>query len=1375
MSNKLGVLCLSCVLTVAGWAETLPGGWESREADVRALLVSTAFADTHTGWACGICGITHTTNGGRTWQAQWTRNGAESYWFNNVVALSPQVALVSGFPYGRQGGGVVLRTEDGGAGWTPMHVSDNPQAAYSSLIFRRDGRTGFVISTTDGLLVTRDGGLTWTPMALPSSPTRIWVATRCNISLPDDNTIVVGGDNALVRSTDDGQHWQVLPLPEGIVSPHRQFSWVRFATPEHGWVGLLAGDTLETLDGGRHWTKATAPGAVFFQDAKNGWALGQYEVFHTADGGATWDPGEKIGAGQWGLVALACSGARVVVVGGSEGTGTSFIADRVQPGTKSTALPTGVMPITFTLPTAGYATIQVLDDAGAVVQNVATAQAFPAGKQTVWWDLSTLDDFWPPFTKSRPFLWEPPRGVAAVATPGKYHWRGIWHPGLSLEYKFSYYPLKEHGNAWIGADGTGGWLGDHQAPQDVVRTGDTMWVGAFNEAGHCILEADTTMKKLWGSTRIELACPKVLAADGGNVYFVEEGGWLGYAGQQVTGIVINRATKAARRLFSVANDEKLPGGVALKGIAGLAVRGNRAWIACRDTNAIIECDLTDNLAGKSLALKVVGVLALAKPGRLRPYDATRLAAVSDTRVVLIDTATHQVTPVVTGLVNPLGLAADALGRLYIGEMAPVHQVKVFAPDGKLLRVIGKPGQHQIGPFDPENLESPAGLEVDAAGNVWVCEANDALRRTSVWDARGHCVHQVLGSAIYGSGATGIDPDDANRLFYNGQEFRRDPVTGAIRLVNLIWRFDDPRFDRFVGQVSQNFGGPCPSYPFRRDGKLFFSLWGGYGMGEVTALWVYDKDQVRPVAACGKIPDWLRARLGDAATGMHIFAWTDANNDGRVQPDEVQLGALADGGAVWGVRMNGNFEVAFSTVSGDVGAAFFRVAHLTAQGYPVWALPTAYKMVPNFRTWDPNQVQTVYTDRQGNAVLISPYILSLRPDGTLNWRYPCRWPGLHAGMNTTASGVEPGVLIAPLRCYGSGVVNDEVGEVLCLGTDFGATDLLTADGLYLGRVFQDCRRADAWAFNAPPTPQQLSTVTLGGEHFGGSFQRVKDTDGQWHFRYVGAGDNVSCNVTELHGLDGAHRLAGTDFTVTPRQWQEADRLRQQRATEVLAPKRTTITRLAHVTLDGKATEWPATRDDGFALGYDDTNLYLFYTAEEGHAALRNAATAGNFSEAFKHGDVVDVQLGTKAGANPDRQDAVEGDLRLSFTLVDGAPTAILYNYVVPGTPRGARCAFSSPWQSVYIDRVVRLPEAKIVLGRDGNRFTVEAAVPLAALGLDPAATPSIRGDLGIVVGDQTGTRTMDRRYWSNPNTKIISDLPSEARIQPNLWGTLVFAR
>jgi hypothetical protein len=127
------------------------------------------------------------------------------------------------------------------------------------------------------------------------------------------------------------------------------------------------------------------------------------------------------------------------------------------------------------------------------------------------------------------------------------------------------------------------------------------------------------------------------------------------------------------------------------------------------------------------------------------------------------------------------------------------------------------------------------------------------------------------------------------------------------------------------------------------------------------------------------------------------------------------------------------------------------------------------------------------------------------------------------------------------------------------------------------------------------------------------------------------------------------------------------------------------------------------------------------------------------------------------------------------MIGGRPAAILYDYVVPGTPKDARLPFSSPWRTLWIDRVVRLADAQIAVTRQGDRYCLEAAIPLASIHLDPAATPKIRGDLGRVLSDQTGTRAVARLYWANHNTAITADVPSEARLQPNLWGTFVFER
>lgn len=66
---------------------------------------------------------------------------------------------------------------------------------------------------------------------------------------------------------------------------------------------------------------------------------------------------------------------------------------------------------------------------------------------------------------------------------------------------------------------------------------------------------------------------------------------------------------------------------------------------------------------------------------------------------------------------------------------------------------------------------------------------------------------------------------------------------------------------------------------------------------------------------------------------------------------------------------------------------------------------------------------------------------------------------------------------------------------------------------------------------------------------------------------------------------------------------------------------------------------------------------------------------------------------------------------------------------------------------------------------------EAAIPFNVIGLKNVNSMSTRGDMGLLIGDPSGTRL--RLYWSNKKTGIVSDLPSEAVLQSEEWGTLKF--
>ena len=99
---------------------------------------------------------------------------------------------------------------------------------------------------------------------------------------------------------------------------------------------------------------------------------------------------------------------------------------------------------------------------------------------------------------------------------------------------------------------------------------------------------------------------------------------------------------------------------------------------------------------------------------------------------------------------------------------------------------------------------------------------------------------------------------------------------------------------------------------------------------------------------------------------------------------------------------------------------------------------------------------------------------------------------------------------------------------------------------------------------------------------------------------------------------------------------------------------------------------------------------------------------------------------------------------------------------------------SPSPPIRIDRVTRLDAAQVAVRRDVGHglYTVEAAVPLADLGIDPKSAASLRGDVGVIFADESGRSRSLRLYYYNRHTEMVSDVPTEATLQPAEWGPLV---
>ncbi len=1047
------------------------------------------------------------------------------------------------------------------------------------------------------------------------------------------------------------------------------------------------------------------------------------------------------------------------------------------------AIPHPPIAIHFSLPRPAHVTLVIEDRKGKRIRNLIADTTFPAGDNTAWWD--GTDDLGRDTGAARHGIYHVPGEVVA---PGDYTVRGLYHTGLDLRYEFSIYNAGHP--AWETADHTGGWLANHTPPSAAlfVPAGPdidkpTVLIGSYvTEGGAGLAWLDLDGKKRDGKGWLGGAWTGApyLTRDAGPHPIPGTYAYVGAAWGDLRLTAIGRdgdhpVLSQPYHFPGMPQDDHNPNSA----ITGLAAYNGILIAALPKLNELLFANATHHAILGSADLSDPRGIAFDSQGRLLAISGSRLLRYQFesplAKVEKITLPEPQVL-VAEGLDDPQGITLDSSGNIYISENDARHQVRVFSPEGKLLRSIGHAGKPAAGPYDPLHMNHPAGLTIDSLNRLWVTENDFQPKRVSVWTLDGKLIRAFYGPSEYGGGGS-LDPLDRSRFYFHGMEFHLDWATGKDILTNVFYRADSDRMP-----YPDGFGtGAPPETPIYMAGRQFMTNCYNSNPTQgapIGMIWRMVKGIAVPAAALGRAQDWNLLKSapflsrwpvginpkGDYWQNQAAFLWIDKNGDGLCQPDEVTLWK----GVIGGVTVMPDMALLASHL--DDKAVRLPLASIDKNGIPTYALASMQTLATGANGAVSSGGDQAITGTNGWTVLtnapapFSPYSLGGVKNGVPMWSYPSLWPGLHAS-HEAPSPEFAGELIGTTRLLGPILTPaaGEAGPIYCINGNMGCMYLMTQDGLFIAQLLEDVRQGRTWTMPASDRNMRVNGLTMHDENFWPSIARTSDGK-----IYLNASHP---SLVRIDGLETVTRLTPQPLHISSEMLQqahlfaiEAERKRQSEdgSSTITIRAAASIPKIEESAWSDAA--WMTIDKRGVAANFDSNSkpynvraavsIYgdrLFATYLTGDPEL--LANSGETPNAlFKTGGALDLMLGS-----------VEGGMRLIVTQVKGAAKATLYQAHLPGST--ARVAFSSPSRTITIDSV-RDVSSDITLQSDGKGSYLISA-PLSLLNIR-SEKYSFKADIGVLRGN--GFQTLQRVYWNNKATGIVADVPSEVELVPELWGT-----
>lgn len=744
-----------------------------------------------------------------------------------------------------------------------------------------------------------------------------------------------------------------------------------------------------------------------------------------------------------------------------------------------------------------------------------------------------------------------------------------------------------------------------------------------------------------------------------------------------------------------------------------------------------------------------------------------------------------------GMLLPLGVAIDGKGRLWVAENdASPRRVSCWdTATGRLaIERIGRGRYGGMGyyvlPDRPEQgIYNNCLVGLDWEKRRWRVEST-LWRGTRASEILGFDPYTRFGRVIHREGRrlvvhTSFKPQGGITIISElTPEGRARPLAAAGHVVSATPRPDQQHQGAVQPPLllaQHLWSAPEVNAGARRSVPWYFA---GPRAGDRRAI--YRNLQILHAA---RQAGWKPQGTPQTPNPNGNLVWSDLDRDGAVDEEEIQFHATPG--------LPGPLPVHWAPESWSGGVVddaltFYLTAVQGDKAYH-YRLPATRWSKTGVPVYDPAQAETIvaspymgqaaWLSREGHLLTLANIpnklaedgrrdpLVMYRSDGSIAWTFPSPWTGVHGSH--TAPKQKRGLFIGPLGVFGEGEV-EGVGEILAFHTNVGTAEFFTADGLYLGRIFQDTRSApDPWP--EPPRPgQSLNRMTPGGEWFGGQF--FQRPDGRM-FVLCSRSAGV---VAEVTGLDSTRRLETQALRFTEEAYVKAQAQLAAARTDEEAEKVMPVASL-HVKQgppprrafrwdEPHAASWNYGHDRSAraSWGYDEKNLHVAFEVQD-RTPLVNSGE--DVRRLFKFGDAAILELRTDP-TQTGKQAAV-GDMRLLFSVHQGKPVAVLYDYRRPGAKDPVE--FTSV-KTTRIDRLVVIEEAQIAIDRTPEGYTLRACVPLSAFaGWTPEAGVAYPGDFGIVYSDKTGQSNELRMYWSNKATGIVSDLSLEADIQPALWG------